>query len=79
MTGQYLNRDEAAAYLTDIGCRIKPSTLATLASRGGGPLFAYRGRNLFYELADLDAWAASRLSPKTDISKGRSRLAKGGS
>ena len=49
------NRNEAAEY---IGC--SPETLATWASRGGGPPYLRIGRKVVYLQSDLDVWMASR-------------------
>jgi hypothetical protein len=51
--------NEASAYLlAQHGIRRKPATLATLRNRGGGPPFHKVRRDVVYEAADLDAWAA---------------------
>jgi len=57
---KYLRRKEAAAHLRQQGFRIAPSTLAKLATIGGGPPFQRFGRWPVYTAADLDAWCASR-------------------
>lgn len=58
-----LTRTQAAAALTAAGYPTATATLATKASRGGGPLYrTYSGRAL-YRWADLLAWAESRTSP----------------
>jgi hypothetical protein len=61
---------EASAYLlAQHGIRRKPATLATLRSRGGGPPFRKVGRDVIYEAADLDAWAAKvKSGPLTSTS-----------
>ncbi len=57
-----LTRDRAAAELTAVGYPTATATLATKASRGGGPLYrSYSGRAL-YRWADLLTWAESRTS-----------------
>lgn len=54
-----LTRTQAAAALTIAGYPTAPATLATKASRGGGPLYrTYSGRAL-YRRANLLAWAES--------------------
>jgi hypothetical protein len=59
-----LSRKEAAKYLTQLGYPITPKTLANLASnnnQGCGPPFLRRGwKAVFYERAELLAWAKSR-------------------
>lgn len=47
----YLTTEEAAAYTS-----IPASTLITLRSRGGGPLFIKRGKTVRYAIIALDAW-----------------------
>lgn len=59
----FLNRREVAAALTSAGFKTSPATLATLVTRGGGPLFQSYGRCPIYRWADALAWAESRLSP----------------
>jgi hypothetical protein len=60
---RFLNRREAAAYLTDKhGIKTSPATLATQASRGGGPPFRKYGRVPVYRPDDLDAHVAAKLS-----------------
>nr|WP_314262453.1 hypothetical protein [uncultured Devosia sp.] len=57
-----LRRWAAAEYLGDIhGVQIAPSTLAKLASVGGGPAITYFSKIPLYALADLDDWAFSKL------------------
>jgi hypothetical protein len=54
-------REQAAQYLTDIGCPISLRTLANLASNnnaGRGPPFTrYRWNRVRYFRPDLDQWA----------------------
>ena len=59
-----LRRDEASTYLaTAHGVTIKTSTLAKMATVGGGPSFRKDGPFPVYEPAELDRWAAERLGP----------------
>jgi hypothetical protein len=58
-----LRRKAAAAALTSIGLPTAESTLATLASRGGGPIYRRYGRFPLYRWGDLLDWAQGRLSP----------------
>ncbi len=58
-----LMRDQAAAALTERGYKTSKATLATLATRGGGPLFLKFGPRPLYRLRDLLTWAESRLKP----------------
>ena len=58
-----LLRKAAADALTEAGYPVKASTLATLASRGGGPKFRRFGRVPIYRLSDLISWAEEKSSP----------------
>jgi hypothetical protein len=61
-----LRRDAASAYLREMhGLERAAATLAKLAVSGCGPVFRRDGRVPLYSTADLDAWAASVLSPPT--------------
>ena len=57
-----LTREQAAAALTDAGFPIKAKTLATKATRGGGPLFQRFGSRPLYRWGDALQWAQARLS-----------------
>lgn len=57
-----LRRVEASEYLAEVyGIQIAPTTLAKLASIGGGPGFNKCGHTPLYPTAELDAWAIARL------------------
>lgn len=58
-----LRRKPTAEALTAAGFPVSDKTLATKASRGGGPAFRCFGRVPLYRWADAIAWAESRLSP----------------
>jgi hypothetical protein len=58
-----LGRREAAHALTAAGYRTSAATLATKASRGGGPPFRRWGRKPLYRWGDTLEWARSRLGP----------------
>jgi hypothetical protein len=59
-----LNRKEACAYLREVhGITRAPSTLAKLASSGGGPNFQKAGKAPLYPTSELDLWAQKILSP----------------
>lgn len=59
-----LRRDEASRYLELAhGIILAPSTLATMATRGGGPAYQKVNRTPLYPRATLDAWAAEKLGP----------------
>lgn len=58
-----LTRDAVAAALTARGYPVKAKTLATKATRGGGPPFRHFGVRVLYRWSDALAWAEGRLSP----------------
>lgn len=59
-----LRRTEASQYLNEEWGIIRaPSTLAKLATIGGGPMFERANRIPLYLPEFLDAWARSILSP----------------
>jgi hypothetical protein len=58
-----LTRDETAAALTESGYPISAKTLATKASRGGGPPFHRFGPRVLYRWGASLRWAQERLSP----------------
>jgi len=59
-----LRRTEASLYLKDVwGIDRAPSTLAKLATIGGGPKFEKANRIPLYAPEFLDEWAQSILSP----------------
>jgi hypothetical protein len=60
--GLLLRRDACAEALTEAGYPVSPKTLATKASRGGGPPFQKFGRIPLYTWGEALAWAESRLS-----------------
>ena len=57
-----LRRRDLAAALQASGFPITEATLATKATRGGGPPFRSFGRIPLYRWADALAWAEGRLS-----------------
>ena len=58
-----LSRTEASEYLLqEHGIRRKPKTLAKDVVYGTGPRYRKDGRAVVYDVADLDAFAESRLS-----------------
>jgi len=59
---RYLTRAEAADYLTKRGLRITRNTLQKMATTGGGPIYRRFGTRALYIVADIDAWAAEKLS-----------------
>jgi hypothetical protein len=58
-----LSRDDAAAALSASGFPVKPKTLATRATLGGGPPYQKFGNRAIYKWGDLLVWARSRLKP----------------
>lgn len=58
-----LQRRQSAAELKKVGYPVAPATLASLATRGGGPPYRKYGRYPLYRWGDLVAWAESRLGP----------------
>jgi len=57
-----LTRAAAAVALNNAGYPIARATLATKATRGGGPPFRRFGQRVLYRWGDLLDWAQSRLS-----------------
>jgi hypothetical protein len=57
-----LTREKTAAALTEAGYPTAPATLATKATRGGGPPYRLFGVKPLYRWGDSIAWAQSRLS-----------------
>ena len=68
MTSQFhdddalLTRDMAAAALTAMGYPVRAKTLATKATRGGGPPYRLFGTRPLYRWGDALKWAQDRLS-----------------
>lgn len=66
-----LTREQTSEALKESGFPNEPSTLATKASRGGGPPFHKFGARVLYRWGDALAWAQSRLSaPRRNTSEG---------
>jgi hypothetical protein len=57
-----LTRPRAAQFLTERGYQTAPATLATKATRGGGPEYVRYGRRPLYRPEKLLEWAQARLS-----------------
>jgi len=57
-----LTRDRVAAALTAAGFPVKAKTLATKATRGGGPPYRVFGARPLYRWGDALDWANGRLS-----------------
>lgn len=73
MTTRLLTRETAAAALTAAGYPISAATLATKATRGGGPVYRKFSGRALYCWADLLAWAESCTStPRRSTSEAES-------
>jgi hypothetical protein len=59
----YLLRVPTADALTAAGYPVKAKTLATKATRGGGPPYRLFGNRALYLWGDALSWAQSRLTP----------------
>jgi hypothetical protein len=57
-----LTRLQAAQALTNAGFPVSPATLATKATRGGGPVYRLFGRRPLYRGSDLLTWAKAQTS-----------------
>ena len=57
-----LSRPAVAEALTKSGYPIKAKTLATMATRGGGPPYRLFGARTLYRWGDALSWAENRLS-----------------
>jgi hypothetical protein len=69
-----LDRKATAEALTSRGFKTKESSLATMACRGGGPIFQKFGQRVVYRWANALSWAQSRLSdPVASTSELRAR------
>jgi hypothetical protein len=66
-----LKREQTSQALKEAGFPIEPATLATMATRGGGPRFQKFGARVLYRWGDVLEWAKSRLSePHSNTSEG---------
>jgi hypothetical protein len=57
-----LTRDQLASALTAAGFPVRAKTLATMASRGGGPAYMRFGPRVLYRWQSGLEWAQNRLS-----------------
>jgi hypothetical protein len=72
-----LTRDALAQALTEAGYPVKAATLATKATRGGGPPFQLFGVRPLYTWSAALSWAESRLGePRSSSSEGKIRVRK---
>jgi hypothetical protein len=58
-----LTRSQTAENLVKAGFPVSPKTLATKASRGGGPPYSLFGPRPLYRWRDVLVWAHSRMTP----------------
>jgi len=58
-----LTRSQTGAALREMGFPVADKSLATRASRGGGPPYRRFGARVLYRWGDAIMWAQSRLSP----------------
>jgi len=58
-----LTRTQAAAALSEAGFPTSAKTLATKATRGGGPIYSLFGPRAIYRWGDCLDWAQARLTP----------------
>jgi hypothetical protein len=72
-----LTRDQTATALTEAGFPTKAKTLATKATRGGGPPYRIYGGRVLYRWRDVLEWAESKLSPLVRNTSERNQI-KGG-
>jgi len=79
MADSRLRRIQTAEALTAAGYPTSPATLATMATRGGGPPYQLYGRVPVYRWSDALAWAEARLSlpvrstAEADVARSRPR------
>ena len=73
---QLLTREQTAAALTAAGYPTKAKTLATKATRGGGPPYRMYSARALYRWGDALKWAEDQLGPIVQSSS-ELRLASG--
>lgn len=67
----WLTREEAALVLRALGYPVASTSLATMATRGGGPMYRRFGLRCLYRRSDLERWARAKLSkPRRSASEG---------
>lgn len=63
MENRYINREEAAQYLTEQrGLPVSKNTLQKWVTTGGGPAYRRFGKRAVYLVNDLNEWAERKLS-----------------
>ena len=69
-TDTFLDRREAADYLTSRGLRVSKNTLQKWANTGGGPTYQRFGLRAVYTKSNLDTWAEAKLTaPRCSTAK----------
>ena len=68
MSTEFVSRRDASEYLAGRGLKCAVSTLANLATLGGGPEMVKFGARVFYTRAKLDRWVAERAVVRRDTS-----------
>ena len=66
INGRTFTRREAARLLQSYGLRTTPASLATMATRGGGPPYFKIGKLCMYRLSDLEEWMSRRCTGLMD-------------
>jgi len=69
-----LSRALTAAALTEAGYPVSKATLASKATRGGGPPYRLFGRRPLYRWNDVLAWARSRCTEPRRTSEHHSAI-----
>lgn len=64
--GQKYGRTGAAVFLKANGLRTTAASLATMATRGGGPPYFKTGKHCFYWQSDLESWVGQRTTGLMD-------------
>jgi hypothetical protein len=70
-----VTRKQGAAALTALGYRTSPNTLATKATRGGGPPYSLYGKVALHRWGDLLDWAKGSMRPPRRSTSEPSRAA----
>jgi len=64
--GRKYSREEAARFLRANGLRTTAASLATMATRGGGPPYFKIGKHCYYWQIDLEMWVEQRCTSLRD-------------
>lgn len=71
MQSRYINREEAAKYLTEQrGLKVSANTLQKWVTTGGGPAYRRFGKRAVYLVEELNEWAERKLSAPRNSSSG---------